>query len=334
MLRGIIIFALALVSVSPCLAQSIGVSATVLAPADTGLFVPVQYLNVKEAIQVLNASLTTGIEIREVERNGKSGVLIRTDRTEVRSQAYKLLQQIDVRRPTVSVAARFIAINETDLEALGVQIQSRQEGERGERRWVVDLSPVETPRQLWSRAYDLRALRAQHRLQELADSRATVAIDRFIEILTESELGSDVGQPVVTTLVDKPAEVQVGETFHMPGSGEQTEAIRVGASLNFIASVTKDGDIRLRAKASYSTGTLAEDGSLRKSESSVSTEEILPPGQTLLIHAPETRVSRPRGRLEWPLIQLPVGMRQYQQGPTIQYTRGLLVLIQPSLVQP
>ncbi len=219
-----------------------------------------------------------------ISSNPTTNTLIVTEVAPVLATMQSILEQLDVRTPQVSIQARIIFVNRTDVEDLGITYDLRDSRGPGARPSPEQGDAFESALAAGSDAIML----AGASISALGNARVRVAqpqleailslvlgrhtLTAFIDALHARELSDVQAAPTITTLDNQPAEIWVGErtpirvvdagTVSIPGPGGSAprataELVETGIRLRVTPTITADRRILMQLHAERSSAQLA-----------------------------------------------------------------------------
>ena len=241
----------------------------------------INYVPAQELVETLDALRT---ERGRIVANPSTNTLVVTDVEGVVNTVAAMVEQLDIQTPQVSIQAKIVFVNRTDIEELGVTYDLKDSQGNQLNRLVAVPDPF-NPNQLTNAnivALDgssIAALgNANARVQgpslevitSLVLGRYTLV--NFIDALQAAELSDVQAAPSVTTLDNQEAEIFVGERTPIrvvdvgaPGAGvggasaprATAQLVETGIRLNVTPHITADRRILMELRAERSSAQLA-----------------------------------------------------------------------------
>ncbi len=299
-----------------------------------------------------------------------TNTLVVSDILRVQNQVRTLLTELDVRTPQVSIQAKIIFVNRTDLDELGVTYELKDS--RGNQLnqlsdgaadlngdGVLDL-PDEAVQQgeavVLLGGNSIAALgNAKERLTSPSLTLlSSLVIGRhqlisFLDALHSVQLSDVQAIPQVTTLDNVQARLKVGADVPVrtidAGSGggggqagvfptAQVSTVETGIILQATPHVTANGNILLDLSAERSSAEFtASDAGFIKQTQEASTRVLVEDGETVVI-AGLTQSERTEFRSGIPLLMdLPVIGRLFRVNREQMVQRDLIILVTPHIVR-
>jgi type IV pilus assembly protein PilQ len=291
--------------------------------------------------------------------NPSTNTLIVTDTEETLNQMRGILAQLDVRTPQVSIQAKIIFVNRTDVEELGVTYDLTLNPASGGSTGGGDLgasTSLTAPDMVRLGGSSLASLgNAQVRLQPTQlTSVLSLILGRhtlltFIDALQSRELSDVQAAPLITTLDNQPAEIWVGErtpirvvdvgTAGVVGPGGSAprataELVETGIRLRVTPHITGDRRILMQLHAERSSAQLAAtDIGVIFQQQQGTTRLMVEDGETAVIggltvsEVASTRAGVPI------LMDIPVIGALFRTTRTREQKRDLLILVTPRIVE-
>lgn len=321
----------------------------------------------------LQASITPLLTARGTITAGSgTNTLIVNDIQRVQNAVRVLLQDLDVRTPQVSIQAKIIFVNRTDLNELGVSYELKDS--RGNQINQLSgggadfngdgvISEDEAIEQgeavVLLGGNSIAALgNAQERLTRSSLTLlSSLVIGRhqlvtFLDALSSVQLSDVQAMPQVTTLDNVQARLKVGTDVPVRtidagaggaagGAGQQgifpmaqVETEETGIILQATPHVTANGNILLELSAERSSAELAEsDVGFIKQTQEANTRVLVGDGETVVI-AGLTQSERTEVRSGIPLLMdLPVIGRLFRVNREQTIQRDLIILVTPHIVR-
>lgn len=293
--------------------------------------------------------------------NPSTNTLIVTDTETSLSRIATILGELDVRTPQVSIQAKIIFVNRTDVEELGVtyDLKDSQGSSLNELVSVPDpLNPGEfTDVDLVSLGGNsIAALgNANIRVQQpQLESVISLVLGRhtliaFIDALQSQELSDVQAAPLITTLDNQPAEIWVGErtpirvvdlgTAGVAGAGSTAprataELVETGIRLRVTPHITADRRILMQLHAERSSAQLAAtDIGVIFQQQQGTTRLMVEDGETAVIGGlTVTEVATTRAGIPF-LMDLPLIGALFRTTREREQKRDLLIMVTPRIVE-
>jgi type IV pilus assembly protein PilQ len=288
--------------------------------------------------------------------NPSTNTLIVTDTESALNQMRSILGQLDVRTPQVSIQAKIIFVNRTDVEDLGVTYDLTLNPASGGSPGGEDLGASTTgpaPDMVRLGGSSLASLgNAQVRLRRtqltavlsLILGRHTLLT--FIDALQSRELSDVQAAPLITTLDNQPAEIWVGErtpirvvdvgTGGVDGTGPRAmaELVETGIRLRVTPHVTGDRRILMQLHAERSSAQLAAtDIGVVFQQQQGTTRLMVEDGETAVIGGlTVSEVASTRTGIPF-LMDIPVIGALFRTTRTREQKRDLLIMVTPRIVE-
>jgi type IV pilus assembly protein PilQ len=312
------------------------------------------------------AELATSLESLTSERgrigvNPSTNILIVTDVTSVLEDIRAMLQQLDVRTPQVSIQAKIIFVNRTDVEELGVTYDLK-DSEGSSLNSLVSVPDPFEPGEFTSTdiislgGNSIAALgNANIRVQQpqleavLSLVMGRFTLISFIDALQSQELSDVQAAPLITTLDNQQAEIWVGErtpirvvdigTAGVGGAGvaaprATAELVETGIRLRVTPHITADRRILMQLHAERSSAQLAAtDIGVVFQQQQGTTRLMVEDGQTAVIGGlTVTEVLSTRAGIPV-LMDIPVLGALFRTTRNREQKRDLLIMVTPTIVE-
>jgi type IV pilus assembly protein PilQ len=293
--------------------------------------------------------------------NPSTNTLIVTDVESVLADIQGILAQLDVRTPQVSIQAKIIFVNRTDVEELGVTYDLKDSQGSTLNRLVAVPDPFNpgefTNTDLISLGGNsIAALgNANVRVQQpQLEAVLSLILGRhtliaFIDALQSQELSDVQAAPLITTLDNQPAEIWVGErtpirvvdvgTAGVAGPGGQAprataELVETGIRLRVTPHITADRRILMQLHAERSSAQLAAtDIGVIFQQQQGTTRLMVEDGETAVIGGlTVTEVATTRAGIPV-LMDLPVVGALFRTTRSREQKRDLLIMVTPRIVE-
>jgi type IV pilus assembly protein PilQ len=296
-----------------------------------------------------------------VSVNPTTNTLIVTDVESVLADIGGILQRLDVRTPQVSIQAKIIFVNRTDVEELGVTYDLKDSAGSSLNRLVNIPDPMSPGQFTGSDIVSLggnsiAALgNANIRVQQpQLEAVLSLVLGRhtliaFIDALQSQELSDVQAAPLITTLDNQPAEIWVGERTPIrvvdvgtPGVGgggagaprATAELVETGIRLRVTPTITADRQILMQLHAERSSAQLAAtDIGVVFQQQQGTTRLMVGDGETAVIGGlTVTEVSTTRAGIPV-LMDLPVIGALFRTTRNREQKRDLLIMVTPRIVE-
>jgi type IV pilus secretin PilQ/predicted competence protein len=295
--------------------------------------------------------------------NAGTNTLIVSDIQRVQTAIASLLREVDIETPQVSIQAKLIFVNRTNLDEFGVtyelkdsrgnQINALSSGladtdgdgvpevqEQGEATILLGGNSVAALGNASARV----AGPTLQLLTSLVMGRHTLI--GFIDALTSVNLSDIEATPQLTVLDNQPARIHVGELTPIrtidAGGGAggnqfptaQVEQQETGIILNVTPHVTADGHILLELQTERSAAELApSDAGFIFRTQTAQTRVLARDGETVVI-AGLTQSERTEARTGIPLLQeLPLIGRLFRVVREQEIQQDLIILVTPNIIR-
>ncbi|MQA89896.1 MAG: hypothetical protein GEU90_06645 [Gemmatimonas sp.] len=312
-------------------------------------------------VEEIAASLEPmGSERGRLSVNPSTNTLIVTDVQSVLDGMSQILEQLDVRTPQVSIQAKIIFVNRTDVEELGVTYDLRDsrsirpegllapsadEDAGGPVSGIVSLSGNSIS------ALGNASVRVQQPQLEaiLSLILGRHSLGTFIDALQAEELSDVQAAPLITTLDNQVAEIWVGERTPIrvvdvgvagaePGGAgaprATAELVETGIRLRVTPHITADRRILLQLHAERSSAQLAAtDIGVVFQQQQGATRLMVEDGETAVIggltvnEVVSTRTGIPF------LMDLPLIGPIFRTSRDREQKRDLLIMVTPTIVE-
>ncbi|MEX2582613.1 MAG: AMIN domain-containing protein [Gemmatimonadota bacterium] len=311
--------------------------------------------------------LATSLEPLRSERgrisvNPSTNTLIVTDVESVITDMNQILGQLDVRTPQVSIQAKIIFVNRTDVEELGVtyDLKDSQGSSLNELVSVPDpFNPGEfTDSDLISLGGSSIAALGNANIRVQQPQLETVlslllgrhTLIAFVDALQSQELSDVQAAPLITTLDNQLAEIWVGERtpIRVVDLGTQggavaggatapratAELVETGIRLRVTPHITADRRILMELHAERSSAQLAAtDIGVVFQQQQGTTRLMVADGETAVIGGlTVTEVSSTRAGIPF-LMDLPVIGALFRTTRDREQKRDLLIMVTPRIVE-
>jgi type IV pilus assembly protein PilQ len=315
------------------------------------------------------AELSTAISPLLTERGQVTvgqgtNTLIVSDIDRVQKAVSELLDQLDVETPQVSIQAKIIFVNRTDLDEFGVQYEVKDSRGNQINRLSGGLADTDGDGTLDPIAQgEAVVLLGGNSVAALGNAAASVGnptlrlltslvigrhqLVSFLDALQSVNLSDIQASPQVTTLDNQQAEIVVGELTPIrvvdAGAGggaggtfptAQVRQQQTGIILRTTPHVTAGGHILLELVAERSAAELAEsDAGFIFRNQRAQTRVLVEDGETVVI-AGLTQTERTEARSGIPLLMsLPVIGRLFRVTRQQEVQRDLIILVTPHIVR-
>lgn len=322
----------------------------------------INYVPVREMSETLEPLKT---ERGSVSVNQTTNTLIVTDVAAVVEDFSRLVEQLDVRTPQVSIQAKIIFINRTNTEALGITYDLKDS--RGNSlNELVSVPDPNNPGELTDDnlvslgGNSIAALgNANARVQDPAlETVISLVLGRytlitFIDALQGAELSDVQAAPVVTTTSNHEAEIWVGERTPIrvvdlgststggaggaAGNGlprATAELVETGIRLIVTPQVTADRRILLQLHAERSSAVAAEgDIGVQFRQQQGDTRVMVRDGETAVIGGlTVTELDQTRTGIPF-LMDIPFLGALFRTTRNREIKRDLLIMVTPHIVE-
>ncbi len=325
----------------------------------------VNYATAEELLTTIQALLTP--DRGQASVNASTNTLIVTDVTRVLRQVEALVTEIDRETPQVSISAKIVFINRTDLQDLGVVYDLKDSGGNQLNELTpgaVDLDgdgQLDPATEQVNVGTDVISL-GGNSIAALGNARnrvpnanltllSSLLIGRhtlisFVEALQSMNLSDVQARPSVTVMDNQTAKMSVGEETPIrvldaqAGGGEggiptaQVETKETGIILEATPHVTADGKILLQLHAERSAAIPAEsDAGYIFQQQYADSRVLVDDGQTVVIAGlTVTETSEVRSGIPL-LMDIPILGRLFRVTRESSIQRDLMILVTPTIVQ-
>jgi type IV pilus assembly protein PilQ len=291
-----------------------------------------------------------------------TNTLIVTDVERVVHDIEVLIGQLDIPVAQVSIEAKIIFVDRTQLEALGIRYDLKDfQGNSFGSLVESPLYDPDTGLPTGESTPDDRFVLGGPSIgavgnaeSEIDGSTLDVAVslllaNRFslialISALQSSEIADVQAMPQITTLDNKTARIFVGEeiTFLTAstqggvGGGVTLQPVQVeaGIELEVTPHITADGRVRMALRAENSNPTTTGDNLLNVARQQAENEVLVADGETVVIGGlTVTRVNETRSGIPF-LMDLPLLGGLFRTTNREESKQDLLILVTPHIVQP
>ncbi|HEX2201902.1 MAG TPA: secretin N-terminal domain-containing protein, partial [Longimicrobium sp.] len=320
----------------------------------------INYVPVREMSETLEPLKT---ERGSVSVNQTTNTLVVTDVAAVVEDFARLVEQLDVRTPQVSIQAKIIFINRTNTEALGITYDLKDS--RGNS--LNELVSVPDPSNPGSFTDDNLVSLGGNSIAALGNANARVqdpaletvislvlgryTLITFIDALQGAELSDVQAAPVVTTTSNHEAEIWVGERTPIrvvdlgsanAGAGgaggglprATAELVETGIRLIVTPQVTADRRILLQLHAERSSAVAAEgDIGVQFRQQQGDTRVMVRDGETAVIGGlTVTELDQTRTGIPF-LMDIPFLGALFRTTRNREIKRDLLIMVTPHIVE-
>ena len=297
-----------------------------------------------------------------------SNALIVSDVARVHSDVEELIRSVDVRTPQVSIQAKIIFVNRTDLEELGITYDLKDSDGNQlnlvtpgaadvDQDGVIELPEEQAPQgsnvvSLGGSSLAALGNANQRVLSPSLTLLSSLVIGRhtlvnFIDVLESRNLSDIQAQPSVTVMDNQLARLQVGERTPLrvidASAGGAGGAILPQATVSFEETgiileatphVTADNNILLDLKAERSAPVLAEsDVGLIFQTQEAESRVLVRDGETVVIGGlTVTETNELRSGIPF-LMDLPLIGGLFRTTRRSQVQRDLIILVTPNIVR-
>jgi type IV pilus assembly protein PilQ len=315
----------------------------------------INYVPVAELALSLDAMRS---ERGRISTNASTNTLIVTDVESVVDNVRRMLGQLDVRTPQVSIQAKIIFVNRTDVEELGITYDLKDRSGSSLNRLVNVEDPFNpgrmTDQNLISLGGNSIAALGNANVRVQGPQLETVislvlgrfTLVTFIDALQSAELSDVQAAPTITTMDNQEAEIWVGERTPIRvvdvgqgGGGEggaaraTAELVETGIRLRVTPHITADRRILMQLHAERSSAQLAAtDIGVVFQQQQGTTRLMVEDGETAVIGGlTVTEVGRTRAGIPF-LMDLPVVGRFFRTERMREQKRDLLIMVTPHIV--
>jgi type IV pilus assembly protein PilQ len=320
----------------------------------------INYVPVQELTATLESLLT---ERGKIAANPSTNTLVVTDVEAVINDLRRMVGELDVRTPQVSIEAKIIFVNRTDVEELGItyDLKDSQGNTLNRLTSVPDpLNPGELTNEnlVLLGGNSIAALgNANVRVQgPQLETVISLVLGRFtlvgfIDALQSAELSDVQAAPLITTLDNQEAEIWVGErtpirVVDVGGAGgavgggvnvaaprATAQLVETGIRLRVTPHITADRRILMQLHAERSSAQLAAtDIGVIFQQQQGTTRLMVADGETAVIGGlTVTEVAQTRAGIPF-LMDLPVVGRLFRTDRTREQKRDLLIMVTPHIV--
>lgn len=296
-----------------------------------------------------------------ISTNPSTNTLIVTDVETVLGNIATILDQLDVRTPQVSIQAKIIFVNRTDVEELGITYDLKDSEGSSLNRIVAVEDPFDpgkfTNTDLISlRGSSIAALgNANVRVQQpQLEAVISLVLGRytliaFLDALQSQELSDVQAAPLITTLDNQPAEIWMGERTPirvvdlgttgaaLPGAAAPratAELVETGIRLRVTPHITADRRILMQLHAERSSAQLAAtDIGVVFQQQQGTTRLMVEDGETAVIGGlTVTEVATTRAGIPG-LMDLPLIGALFRTTREREQKRDLLIMVTPRIVE-
>ncbi|CAN5826113.1 hypothetical protein BH23GEM6_BH23GEM6_21820 [soil metagenome] len=310
--------------------------------------------------------LATSLDPMRSERgrisvNASTNTLIVTDVESVVDNVRRMLGQLDVRTPQVSIRAKIIFVNRTDVEELGITYDLKDLRGSSLNRLTSAPDPASpggfTNQDLILLGGNSIAALGNANVRVQGPQLETVislvlgryTLVSFIDALQSAELSDVQAAPTITTMDNQEAEIWVGERTPIrvvdvgtPGVGDvgggaaraTAELVETGIRLRVTPHITADRRILMQLHAERSSAQLAAtDIGVIFQQQQGTTRLMVEDGETAVIGGlTVTEVGRTRAGIPF-LMDLPVVGRLFRTERVREQKRDLLIMVTPHIVE-
>ncbi len=317
----------------------------------------INYVPVAELVSALEPLSS---ERGRVSVNPSTNTLIITDVESVLANMGSIVGQLDVRTPQVSIQAKIIFVNRTDVEELGVTYDLKDSRGSSLNELVAVPDPVTgafTNNDIVSLGGNsIAALgNANIRVQQpQLEAVLSLVLGRhtlitFIDALQSHELSDVQAAPLITTLDNQQAEIWVGErtpirvvdvgtvggvTGAAAGPRATAELVETGIRLRVTPTITADRRILMQLHAERSSAQLAAtDIGVVFQQQQGTTRLMVEDGETAVIGGlTVTEVASTRAGIPF-LMDLPIIGPLFRTTRDREQKRDLLIMVTPRIVE-
>ncbi len=320
----------------------------------------VNYVTVSELVETLRPLIS---ERGRISANPSTNTLIVTDVDAVVGDLAQMVGELDVRTPQVSIEAKIIFVNRTDVEELGITYDLKDSQGNSLNR----LTSVPDPRSPGDFTGEDLVLLGGNSIAALGNANVRVqgpqletvislvlgryTLVGFIDALQSAELSDVQAAPVITTLDNQQAEIWVGErtpirVVDVGGGGGSAaggvsvqaprataELVETGIRLRVVPHITADRRILMQLHAERSSALpAATDIGVVFQQQQGNTRVMVEDGETAVIGGlTVTEVAETRAGIPF-LMDLPGIGWLFRTDRTREQKRDLLILVTPHIV--
>jgi type IV pilus assembly protein PilQ len=316
----------------------------------------INYVPVSELALSLDAMRS---ERGRISTNASTNTLIVTDVESVVDNVRRMLGQLDVRTPQVSIQAKIIFVNRTDAEELGITYDLKDRSGSSLNRLVAVEDPFNpgktTDQNLISLGGNSIAALGNANVRVQGPQLETVislvlgrfTLVTFIDALQSAELSDVQAAPTITTMDNQEAEIWVGERTPIrvvdvgQGAGGEgggaaratAELVETGIRLRVTPHITADRRILMQLHAERSSAQLAATDIGVVFQTQLGTTRLMvEDGETAVIGGlTVTEVGRTRAGIPF-LMDLPVVGRFFRTERMREQKRDLLIMVTPHII--
>jgi type IV pilus assembly protein PilQ len=293
--------------------------------------------------------------------NASTNTLILTDTRSVVDDVSQMLDQLDIRTPQVSIQAKIIFVNRTDVEELGITYDLKDSRGNSLNRLVSAPDP-QTPGSFTS---DDLVLLGGNSIAALGNANVRVqgpqletvislvlgryTLISFVDALQSAELSDVQAAPSIRTLDNQEAEIWVGEETPIRvvdaggaagGAGglaaprATAELVETGIRLRVTPHVTADRRILMQLHAERSSAQLAAtDIGVNFQRQLGTTRVMVRDGETVVIAGlTVTEVATTRAGIPF-LMDLPVVGWLFRTDRSREQQRDLMIMVTPRIIE-
>lgn len=290
-----------------------------------------------------------------------TNTLIVSDVQRVVEQIGSLVGELDVPVPQVSIEAKIIFVDRSQLEALGIRYDLKDF--RGNSFGTIIESPVYDPvtgLPTGESTPDNRFVLGGPSIGAVGNAAATIddptldvavsllLANRFslvalISALQQTRIADVQAMPQITTLSNRTARIFVGEEITFltasaaggAGGAVTLQPVQVDAGIELVVTpqVTADGRVRLSIRAENSNPTTTANNLLNVSRQQGETEVLVTDGETVVIGGlTVTRLTETRSGIPF-LMDLPLLGGLFRTTNRDERKQDLLILVTPHVVR-
>lgn len=316
----------------------------------------INYVPAQELEQTLNPLLTP--DRGRMSFNASTNTLIVTDIRSVVDDVALMLDQLDIRTPQVSIQAKIIFVNRTDVEELGLTYDLKDnEGNSLNRLvqgWNSETGEYSDEDLVSLGGNSIAALgNANVRVQgPQLETVISLVLGRFslitfIDALQSAELSDVQAAPLIRTLDNQPAEIWVGEetpirVVDASGGGgagltaprATAQLVETGIRLQVTPHITADRRILMQIQAERSSAQLAAtDIGVNFQRQRATNRVMVRDGETVVIAGlTVTEVANTRAGIPF-LMNLPGIGWLFRTDRSREQQRDLLIMVTPRIVE-
>jgi type IV pilus assembly protein PilQ len=290
-----------------------------------------------------------------------TNTLIISDVQRVVNEISALVAQLDIPVPQVSIEAKIIFVDRTQLDALGIRYDLKDFG--GNTFGSIVESPLYDPvtgRPTGQSIPQDRFVLGGPSIGAIGNATATIddatldvavsllLANRFslvalISALQRTQIADVQAMPQISTLSNRTARIFVGEEITFltasaaggAGGAVTLQPVQVEAGIELVVTpqVTADGRVRLALRAENSNPTTTANNLLNVSRQQGETEVLVADGETVVIGGlTVTRITETRSGIPF-LMDLPLLGGLFRTNTRSERKQDLLILVTPHIVR-